>query len=240
MKKYNSMLVGISLILLGVLALILNLFASLLGINVLSWAIGRFWPLTIVIVGWLFVLFPVLVRGWRGLGGLFIPGMPILATGSILLVASFFNWWGVWEWLWPLEVIGLALGFLFAALYMQSIWLTVPAIIIGANGLVLQFCAITDLWETWSVLWTAEPLAIGISLLVVSLKNRSTGLFLAGLILCGFAAAGFLMMTGILAATVAWPWLWVVELVGPVILILAGALLIGWNVMRRSSTYNSF
>jgi hypothetical protein len=50
------------------------------------------------------------------------------------------------------------------------------------------------------------------------------------------AAAGFLLMTGILAATVAWPWLWVVELLVPIGLMLAGGLLIGWSVLRRPST----
>jgi hypothetical protein len=240
MEKRFSTMVGVSLILLGALALAFNLVVPTLGLNIFRWTVGHFWPLIIVAVGWLFVLFPLLVRGWRGLGGLFIPGMPILATGSILLLASLFSWWHVWEWLWPLEVLSLALGFLFAAIYMQSIWLVIPAIIIGLNGLVLQFCAITDLWELWAVLWTIEPLAVGLSLLVVSFRNHSIGLFIAGLIVCGLAGVGFLMMTGILVATVSWPWLWLVELAVPVVLILLGALLLAWNVLLRPSVSNLY
>jgi hypothetical protein len=239
MEKRFSTTLGVSLILLGALALAFNLVIPSLGLNIFGWTVGRFWPLIIVAVGWLFILVPLLVRGWRGLGGLFIPGVPILVTGSMLLLASLFSLWSVWAWLWPLEVLGLALGFLFAAIYLQSIWLVVPAIIIGLNGLVLQFCAITGWWELWAVLWTVEPLAVGLALLVVSFRNHSGGLFTAGLILCGLAGAGFLMMTGILAAT-AWPWLWLVELAVPAMLILFGVLLLVWNLLLRPSASNLY
>ncbi|NIV37763.1 MAG: hypothetical protein GWN58_52620, partial [Anaerolineae bacterium] len=65
------------------------------------------------------------------------------------LLASVFNVWSVWAWLWPMELISLAMGFLFAAIYMRLIWLIIPATIIGLNGMVFQFCAITGLWHWW-------------------------------------------------------------------------------------------
>jgi hypothetical protein len=37
---------------------------------------------------------------------------------------------------------------------------------------VLQFCALTGLWNAWAVLWTVEPLSVGLSLLAVSAKTR--------------------------------------------------------------------
>ncbi|MBN1992692.1 MAG: hypothetical protein JW953_08290 [Anaerolineae bacterium] len=240
MEKRFSSVVGVSLILLGALALVVNIILPSVGINFWTWTVGRLWPLIVIGLGWLLVLIPVLVRGWRGLGGLLIPGLPILTTGTILLGTSFFNWWHLWAWLWPLEVISVALGFLFAAIYIGSIWLIVPAVIIGLNGLVLQFCALTGLWESWSVLWTVEPLAVGLALVAVALFKRRAGLFVAGLILCGLAGAGFLTMTGILAATVSWPWLGLVELVAPLILILVGMLLVAWNVAHRPRTSNLF
>ena len=101
MDKQSPILIGVGLILLGALALAFNVAGSILGLNVWGWGVARFWPLLVVMVGWLFILFPVLVRGWRGLGGFLIPGVPILTTGGILLLGSVFNWWGVWEWLWP-------------------------------------------------------------------------------------------------------------------------------------------
>ena len=236
MEKRFSSVAGVSLILLGALALVVNMILPSMGINFWEWTIGRFWPLAIIGLGWIFVLIPLLVRGWRGLGGFFIVGMPILATGGILFLTNFFGWWDMWEWLWPLEVLSLALGFLFAALYMRVAWLVIPAIIIGMNGLVFLSCAITGLWEMWAVLWTVEPLAVGLALIAVSLIKQSNGVFVAGLILCAVAGIGFLLMSGILVATVAWPWLWLIKLAVPAFLIFTGALVLGLNVLRRPST----
>ncbi len=134
-------------------------------------------------------------RWRRGLGILFIPGMPILTTGAILLLASVLNWWRVWKWLWPQEVLALALGCLFAAIYARQIWLLVPAIIIWLNGVLLQFCALTGLWEVWAVLWLIEPLAVGLVFLVVGGRTRSNGLLVAGLIVWGLAGLALIGMT---------------------------------------------
>jgi hypothetical protein len=227
MNRQFSLLAGIILILMGILALMFTLPMPILGPNVWRWGAWRLWPLAVVSVSAFFVLPPLLVRGWRALGALFIPGMPILTTGAILLFASVFDLWGAWEWLWPLEVLALAEGFLFATIYTRVIWLAIPAIIIGANGLVLQFCALTGLWEAWAVLWLVEPLSVGLSLLVISAMRRWFGLFVAGLIVCGLAGLGLVGMTAILSE-----W-WPVSLLGSGVLILAGFLLLLWEVVRR-------
>jgi len=207
------------------LSLLLTGVMSLLGINLFGF-VWRLWPILVVGVGLLFVAPPLLTRGKRGLGGLFIPGLPILATGAILFLASVFNAWSIWAWLWPMEVLSLAMGFLAAAIYMRVIWLVIPAIIIGLNGFVFQFCAITGLWEWWSVLWTMEPLAVGLALLVPGILENVSGLRLAGLILCGVAAAGFVLMITVLGG-----W-WPVRLLGPGLLILIGLGVIGWGLVR--------
>ena len=86
----------------------------------------------------------------------------------------------------------------------------------------------TGLWSVWAVLWTIEPLSVGLSLLVISVVKRSGGLFVAGLILCGLAGIGVLGMLTILSE---WRLL---GLLGLAILILAGFLLLLSNVIRRS------
>jgi hypothetical protein len=227
MNKQLSLPVGVILILMGILALMFTLAMPMLGLNVWRWGAWRLWPLAVVSVSAFFVLPPFLVRGRRALGTLFIPGMPILTTGAILLFASVFDLWGAWEWLWPLEVLALAEGFLFATIYTRVIWLAIPTIIIGANGVVLQFCALTGLWEAWAVLWAVEPLSVGLSLLVVSATRRLSGLFVAGLIVCGLAGLGLVGMTTILSA-----W-WPVSLLGSGVLILAGFLMLLWGVIGR-------
>ena len=231
MNKQFPILAGIGLIILGILALFYTVVIPMLGLSL--WFLGpwRLWPLIVVGLGLLLVAPPVLVRGRPGLGLLFVPGMPILTTGAILLLASVFNWWNVWEWLWPQELIALGLGFLFTAIYMQSVWLTMPAIIIGLNGLLFQFCALTGLWEAWSILWIIEPLSVGLSLLVVGAVNHTRGLFLAGLAVCGLAGMALVGMTSILTLGALWSGWWLAKLIAPAIIILAGALLLAWGAL---------
>ena len=233
MAKRMWVWVGAALVLLGVVSMAITLAMPLLGLTLLPWVLRRIWPLTVVGVGLAFVLPPLLSRRRRGLGGLFIPGVPILVTGGILLFTSVLHWWRAWEWLWPLEVLGVALGFLLAAAHLRVIWLIIPAIIIGANGLVLQFCAVTGLWDLWALLWAVEPLSVGVSLLLIGAKKRRPGLTLAGLILCAVGGVALVGMTAVLSLTALFARWWVLKVVGPAILILAGLLLIVSGVAQR-------
>ena len=224
MEKRFSVVFGGLLILLGGLALVFSLGGAVFGWNILGpW---RLWPALVILVGLLFVVPPFTVRGKRGLGGLFIPGMPILATGGLLLIGSLFHWWRVWAYFWPMVVLGVALGFLMAAIYMRVIWLAIPAVIIGANGLLFQFCALTHTWSIWSVLWTIEPFSVGLALLVCWVQTRSRGLFWTGLILCGIAATFAIFM----AAIMHW---WLIGVLGPAVLILVGLLMVLRGIGQR-------
>ena len=174
----------------------------------------RLWPFLVSAIGLAFIAAPFLSPNERGLKGLFIPGFPILVVSSLLLLNSIFTTWAVWEHLWPMVILGLAVGFLVASVFLQNVWLMIPAIIIGVNGLIFQFCALTGLWELWSILWTAEPLAVGLALLVASGGKRPK-LIWAGLILSTIAVGSFSLMSFILSG-------WV-SVVGAVLLIVVGA-----------------
>lgn len=227
MNRRFSILVGILLILMGVLSLAFTLGAPLIGFDVWRSGAWRLWPLIVVGGGVLFVAAPLLMRGRRGLGGLFIPGVPVLATGGILLFCSIFDAWYAWEWLWPLEVLGLSLGFMFAAIYMRAIWLLLPTFVLGGNGLLMLFCAVTGLWDVWAILWTIEPLAVGLAFLVINLKRHSRGLFIAGMILCAVAALGLIGMSAI------FPEWWLINAVGPCLLLLVGLVMLLRSLRRR-------
>jgi hypothetical protein len=229
MNKPLSIMTSMGLIFVGMITLIFSLVGPVFGFGV--W---QLWPLIVIAAGLLFVLPPLLVRGKRGLGALFIPGMPILATGGILLFASVFRHWDVWAWLWPQEVLAVAAGFLFAAIYARVIWLLIPAIIIGLNALLFQFCAITGLWEVWWVLWTIEPLSVGLALLAVNLKQRSTGLLTAGVAMCLLAGVGVVESVVIRIISAFFPVWWLWQWTGPVTLILIGVALLVWGLTRRS------
>jgi len=227
MNKRVSTLIGLFLVLMGGLLLMSNVVLPLFGIRSWYWSVWRLWPTIVVSVGAFFMLIPLLWPHKRGLGAFFIVGAPVLATGGILLFASVFNVWRAWEWLWPVEVWSVALGFALAALYMRNVWLMIPAIIIGMNGLLFQFCALTGWWEVWAVLWTIEPLSVGLALLFVYFRKRRHGLMVAGMILCGIAAVGLMGMLGL------GPGWWVLNMIGPALLVGIGILLLLSNARPR-------
>jgi len=182
-ERSLSLIFGLALVVIGAISLLGNI---LLAIQ--AW---RLWPLTVIIAGIALCIPGFFGLKQRGFGSFFIPGIPVLTTGGILLFASLFDNWGVWELAWPLEVLGVAVGFALAAIFMRVTGLAIPAMIIGLNGLALAFCNLTGLWGSWAILWPIEPLAVGLGLLIVGVTNRSPGAKLAGLILTGIAGGGF-------------------------------------------------
>lgn len=220
-ERSLSLIFGLALVAIGII--------SLLGNTLLALQAWRLWPLTVIIAGIALTLPGFLGLKKRGLGSFFIPGIPVLTTGGILLFASLFDRWSVWEMAWPLEVIGLALGFALAAIFMRVVGLAIPAVIIGVNGLMLAFCNLTGLWEAWAILWPIEPLAIGLGLLIVGVINRSSGTKLAGLILTGVAGAGFFLVSFISVFNGT-----ILRFAGPGMLILSGLILVSAQWLKRT------
>jgi hypothetical protein len=230
MHKKTSLLFGLTLIALAVLALAANLLADLPGLQFVHTGMNT-WPLIVIGAGLLFCIPPFLFRKQAGLGGLFIPGIPVLVTGGLLFAASVTGNWGLWAFWWPLEVIGVALGFVMAAIFLRVVWLMVPASIVGLIGLVLQFCALTGQWSAWAVLWTVVPFSVGLPLLLIGMSQKSDGVKLAGIILCGFAGLAFAAMSAFLATAPL-----VVRMVGPIVILALGALLIVSALVRKPET----
>jgi hypothetical protein len=222
-ERSLSLIFGLALVVIGAI--------SLLGTTLLTTQAWRLWPLTVVIAGIALCIPGFFGLKRRGFGSFFIPGIPVLTTGGILLIASLFDNWSVWELAWPLEVLGLAVGFTLAAIFMRVAGLAIPAVIIGLNGLMLAFCNLTGLWEAWAVLWPIEPLAIGLGLLIVGVVNRSSGAKLAGLILTGVAGAGFFITSfiSVLNSTV-------LRFAAPGLLILTGVILLSAQWLKRADS----
>jgi hypothetical protein len=232
MQKNTSLLFGVTLILLGVLALVGNLLMRAVGGGIM---LGfRAWPIFVVAAGLLFCLPPFIFSKVRGLSGLFIPGIPTLTTGILLFFASISGNWSIWAYLWPLEVISVAIGFILMAIFLKVPWLAIPASIIGLTGLVLQFCAATGLWSSWAVLWTVEPFAVGLPLLLIGMNKKIEGVKIAGIILCGFAGLAFAAMSALLVTS-----LWITRLIGPGIVLALGILLVLTALLKRSANPQS-
>jgi hypothetical protein len=226
MQKKISLLFGVTLILLGLLALTGNLLIRTVGNGVLP--VLNAWPIFVAGAGLLFCLPPFIFSKVHGLSGLFIPGLPTLTTGIILFIASLSGNWHIWAYLWPLEVISVALGFVLIAIFLKIPWLMIPASIIGLTGLVLQFCAATGLWNSWAVLWTVEPFAVGLPLLLIGMFRKIDGVKIAGIILCGFAGLAFAAMSTLLVTS-----LWITRVIGPAIVLILGILLVGSAILKR-------
>ncbi len=227
MQKKASLLIGVTLIVLGILALAANLLVRAAGTGIL---LGfRAWPILVVGAGLLFCLPPFMFPRHRGLSGLFVPGIPTLVTGMLLFVGSVSGFWAIWRYLWPLEVLGVAAAFVLMAFYLKVPWLMIPASVIGFTGLVLQFCAATGWWSSWAVLWTVEPFSVGLPLLLIGIAKKIDGVKLAGIILCGLAGVAFAAMSTFLVTS-----LWITRLIGPVIVLGLGVLLVISAFSRRS------
>ncbi len=228
MQKKASLLIGVTLVILGVLALAANL---LIQANGFGFVFGfRAWPLFVVGAGLLFCLPPFLFPAQRGLSGLFMPGIPTLTTGVLLFLASVSGNWHIWATAWPLEVLSVAAAFIMMAIFLRVPYLMIPASIIGFTGLVLQFCALTGWWSSWAVLWTVVPFAVGLPLIVIGLNKRIEGLKLAGLILCGLAGLAFAGMSSLLVTS-----LWITRLIGPIVVLGLGGLLV-YSAFRKPAT----
>ena len=219
-ERFISLIFGFGLIITGVLSMVGNMF--------LRGEAWRLWPIVVILLGLALTApgFWGFVR--RGFGSFFIPGIPVLATGMILMVASLSNHWSIWAAAWPLEVLSVALGFSLAAIFMRLPALAIPAFIFGANGLLLAFCNLTGLWQAWALLWPIEPLCVGLGLLVLSLFNRSRGTRQAAVVLFIIAGCGFFITSFISVFNYS-----ILRFGSPLLLIATGVLLAALSFFRR-------
>jgi hypothetical protein len=133
----------------------------------------------------------------------------------------------------------VAVGFLLAAIYLRVIWLLIPSIIIGANGLLFLFCAVTGLWQVWAVMWTIEPLSVGLALLLIGGLKQRRGLMTAGLLLCVIGGIGLLGMASLMSLAWFANWVWLFRLLVPAGLVVAGLLILVWSLTRKTASFKA-
>ena len=224
-RSSSSLIAGPILIGLGALALFITL--SGIDLRTASW---RWWPSVIIAFGALLALLPVFVRKrWMGL--LYIIAAPIVATGIMLLISMTSGQWFWWARWWPIGVLSVALGFLLAAIYAREMWLTVPAIFIGVNGGLFLFNMWYGQWYLWKVLWIAQPLSLGLALLLVGVVKRSGVTLGFGIALSGMSIFFSALMTPIFYDTA-----WLTGPLGALTLMAMGGALLLWNVRRAPKT----
>ncbi len=227
-NKVVTVLVGLSLVLWGVMALFGSLLEPIFHINLPWLNMVNYWPLAVIAVGDGLLFLALQSFRNRGFAPVFIPALPVLTTGGILLAASVFDSWHIWSFAWSLIPLALALGFVVAGVMMRNVWFGIPAILIGMNSLVLAFCAFTGLWSWWAFLWAVEPLSLGLVFLLIASQTHSKALVILGGLFCLMAGIIVPSMLGIVVAGS-----WGARLVLPFVLIAMGALALGWSFFGR-------
>ncbi len=229
MKRNTFTLVsGLTLILIGAVVMLGNYY---LGTK--AW---KLWPIIVVLIGMGLTAPGFFGFSKQGLGSFFIPGLPMLATGAILLYASIMDKWEVWSVAWPLLILALALGFALASIFMRVPGLAIPASILGINGIVFAFCAYTGLWKAWAILWPAEFLSVGIGLLIFSIAEPQPGARQASSILFSIAGASFFFMAFFSSSLNNNP---ILRYVSPIMLVSTGILLISAFIIKDNSTIDT-
>lgn len=221
-ERIFNLIAGLTLLLVGLVALAGNMF--------LATEAWKLWPLIVVFAGIGLLVPTFFAKTRRGLGSFFMPGIPVLVTGLILLYASITENWEVWAVAWTLEVLALALGFALSSVFMRVPGLSIPAFIVGINGLMFAFCAVTGLWEAWAILWPIEFFAVGLGLLAFGIASHSSGAKTAASILFAIAGGGFFITVFISSFNQG-----VLKFAVPVMLLVTGALMIGTYLMRQTS-----
>ena len=225
MQKKGSLFIGVFLILIGILSLGGNMFLSLS--KRVPASLFPLWPVIVIAIGLLFVMPPIFSPSRRGLGGLFIPGIPILVTGGILLASTVLDNYEIWVAAWPLEVIAVGIGFLLAAIFIRVIWLLIPALIITLVGGALGFSTLTGMWSAWAFLWTVVPLGLGLAFIIIGLKEHKNVLTIVGAGFSGFAGVAFASLSVFSVGQK------LVNLIAPGFVILMGLLILATGFVKR-------
>jgi len=138
MRERGLLYVGILLVVLGGLFMLAQLGEGVSGILGLRVGWAAMWPLLVLFVGLAFLL--PLVIWWdrrQKIVGLVMPGSIITMNGLILLFQNTVRDFSSWAYLWPLEIIAVAIGlFLIYFLGNRERGLLVATGILSGVGLV--------------------------------------------------------------------------------------------------------
>ena len=224
MKVQTHNRAGLVLIFLGILLMAGQYAGGRLGfLPLFTW---RMWALLPLALGAIMMITPFIYRENRGLGGMFIPGAILTLNGLMLTASSLFDWWSLWSWAWPLQFLGLAVGFIMAGWRLRVPDLLIPASIFLTNWLLFQVSALTGWWHLWAYFWPLELAGIAAGLLLTGAIKNSRSMRRGGLVVAQVAAVSLFIM--LLFGATAY-----LALSTGVLLTGTGLILLGWNLVGR-------
>ena len=224
MKVQTQNRAGLVLIILGILLMAGQYAGTRIGfLPLFMW---RMWALLPLALGAIFLTTPFIYPENRGLGGMFIPGAILTVNGLMLTASSLFDWWSLWSWAWPLQFLGLAIGFILAGWRLRVPDLLIPASIFLTNWLLFQVSTVTGWWHLWAYFWPLELAGIAAGLLLTGAIKGSRSMHRGGLVVAQVAAVSFFIM--LLFGATAY-----LALTSGVLLTGTGLVLLGWNLVGR-------
>ncbi len=157
-------------------------------------------------------------------------GLILILIGAWFLALQLIPGLRVWVNLalsWPLIVIGVGAALLIIGLITGAAGMAIPACIVGGIGGLLYWQNATGHWESWAYAWTLIPGFVGLGIVLTGLMRGQAGRqLLRGGWLIVISALLFLIFASFLGGP---------NLLGPywpVLLILAGLLSLGRNLLR--------
>ena len=157
-------------------------------------------------------------------------GLILILIGSLFLALQLIPGLRVWIDLtlsWPLIVIGVGAALLIIGLLTGAAGMAIPACIVGGIGGLLYWQNATGHWDSWAYTWTLIPGFVGVGIVLTGMmQGRARRPLLGGAWLIVISALLFLIFASFLGGP---------NLLGPywpVLLILAGLLSLGRNLLR--------
>ena len=127
---------------------------------------------------------------------------------------------------WPLIVVGAGLFLLLFGIIIGAPGMAIPASIVGGIGGLLYWQNLSNNWQSWMYAWTLIPGFVGVGMVLAGLLGSGRRMTGHGLRLVFISVIIFLIFAALLGG---------VNFLGPywpVLLILAGLLLLGRSLFR--------
>ncbi len=181
-KRWANIALGAMLVLVGGMAVILQIFDIRVG--------NYLWPLFIIVPGLAF--FVGMFFGGKKVSGLAIPGAIITTTGLLIFVQNLFNVWATWAYawafIWPISVgLGMVIhgswGNHPKALETGTHFVKIGLLILAAGFAFFELIIGVSGWHIFGVavnqfLWAIALIGAGAYLLVrygVQTNNKDSG-----------------------------------------------------------------
>lgn len=174
MTRTAELLIGLSLLVLGLLVLASDPIARWLDSFGIGGELWRFWPVLLLVLSVFFLAPAVAGRQHPRLrAGMAVPGVVLVVMGFVFLYSSLGDRWGDWSFLWTAGPFSVGLG-----LYVAGWIADAPALKWIGSGLaaaaIVAFVVFAELvgGQTFRVVGALAMIALGVALVVGGLAER--------------------------------------------------------------------